>query len=174
MFCARRDAYLDMGGHKAIRASRHDGLALPMAFRRHGYMTDLFDASDIAECRMYDSAGAVWRGFGKNATEGMASPRAIGLWTLLLGGGFVWPWVMGIGAAAGGMELDALAVTLVATAIAAGVLDSAVIAWRCGQTLTAAALRPVGVLLLLAIQWDALVGYLRGRPAVWRGRAYAS
>jgi hypothetical protein len=52
-----RDAYQRAGGHAAIRGSRHDGLMLPRAFRRAGCATDLFDATDLARCRMYRGDG---------------------------------------------------------------------------------------------------------------------
>ncbi|RYD61267.1 MAG: glycosyltransferase, partial [Verrucomicrobiaceae bacterium] len=84
LFVARRDAYFRVEGHSAIRESMHDGIALPRVFRRGGLRTDLFDASDTATCRMYHSAGEVWRGLGKNATEGLASSRLIGPMTVLL------------------------------------------------------------------------------------------
>jgi hypothetical protein len=35
-------------------------------------------------------------------------------------------------------------------------------------------LHPLGIALLLALQWSALLAALRGRPAVWRDRAYSS
>ena len=57
LFMARRKAYLQAGGHAAIRSSLHDGITLPRAFRRKGIRTDLFDAGDLAECRMYRSSG---------------------------------------------------------------------------------------------------------------------
>jgi len=56
LMIARREAYVRAGGHAAIGASMHDGLMLPRAFRRAGIMTGLFDATDLATCRMYDSA----------------------------------------------------------------------------------------------------------------------
>ncbi len=40
---------------------------------------------------MYESARATWNGFAKNATEGMATPRALPVWTVLLGGGVLAP-----------------------------------------------------------------------------------
>lgn len=48
LFAARRDAYETSGGHAALRGSRHDGMTLPRAFRRAGFSTDLFDATDLA------------------------------------------------------------------------------------------------------------------------------
>ena len=174
LFAARREAYFDVGGHAAIRASRHDGIALPMAFRRSGYMTDLFDAGDLARCRMYHSAPEVWHGFAKNATEGMGSPRGIWLWTGLLGSAFVLPWILVIVHLSQAVTLGTYGLTLIILALTASLLNSAVVAWRAGQTLTAAVLRPIGVFLLLTIQWCALTNHLLGRPATWRGRAYAA
>ena len=142
LFVARRTAYRRMGGHAAIRSSRHDGVTLPRAFRRAGYSTDLCDATGVAECRMYRSAGEVWRGFAKNAGEGMASPAAIGPWTLLLAGGQVLPPVL-------------LAVALLAgqTTAAAWAAGACLLAWgtrtllaaRFGQSWLGAALHPAGV-----------------------------
>jgi hypothetical protein len=33
-------------------------------------------------------------------------------------------------------------------------------------------LHPLGVVLTLAIQWSALIGYYRGKSVEWRGRSY--
>ena len=62
LFVADREAYFKAGGHEAIKASTHDGVHLPRAFREAGIMTDLFDATGAATCRMYDGAAATWRG----------------------------------------------------------------------------------------------------------------
>jgi hypothetical protein len=35
-------------------------------------------------------------------------------------------------------------------------------------------LHPLAVLLLVAVQWHALLRKLAGRPAAWKGRVYAS
>ena len=59
LLLARRDAYDRAGGHKAIRETLHDGLRLPRAFRAAGLATDLFDATEVATCRMYRSAREV-------------------------------------------------------------------------------------------------------------------
>jgi hypothetical protein len=87
LFIARRAGYDRAGGHAAIRASLHDGLTLPRAFRRAGLMTGLFDASRLATCRMYSNAAQVWEGLTKNATEGMAKWRALPVWSVILGAG---------------------------------------------------------------------------------------
>jgi hypothetical protein len=73
LFMTYRNAYEAAGGHAAVRTSLHDGVTLPRAFRAAGLMTDMCDTTEVATCRMYRSARAVWDGLGKNATEGRAA-----------------------------------------------------------------------------------------------------
>ena len=173
LFAARRADYFNAGGHALIKHSRHDGVTLPPAFRRAGYATDLFDATDVARCRMYDSAAAVWNGFAKNADEGLGSARGIGVWTLLLGGGFIGPWAFIIAVACGLLPVHVHEAYALMVAAGSGTLASALVAARCRQSWSAALLRPVGIALVLAIQWHALGRRMSGQPATWRGRAYA-
>jgi hypothetical protein len=162
LFIARRAAYAAAGGHAAIRASLHDGLTLPRAFRRAGQMTDLFDATDLASCRMYNSAREVWSGLGKNATEGMAQKGPLVIWTVLLLGGQVLPFIL--------MLIVPSTPALVALVGVVGL--RLLLAARFRQSEVSALLHPLGILGLLAVQWAALVRATRGRPATWRGRTY--
>ena len=91
LFLAKKQEYLQSDGHRAIASSRHDGIKLPRNFRNHGFKTDLFDASDIAKCRMYQSLSQVHRGLLKNATEGIANPKLILPFSILLLGGATIP-----------------------------------------------------------------------------------
>ncbi len=52
LFMADKNEYFLLDGHRSIHASRHDGIQLPRRYRRRAYMTDIFDASDIAVCRI--------------------------------------------------------------------------------------------------------------------------
>ncbi len=162
LFVARRDAYRAMGGHDAIRASLHDGLTLPRAFRRAGFPTGLFDATGLATCRMYGNARDLWDGLGKNAVEGMATARALPVWTVLLGGGHVLPLLLALRAP----RRPAVA------ALGCGLLLRLLLAMRFRQDLLGAMLHPLGVLLLLLRQWTALLDAKAGRPKSWRGRFY--
>ena len=90
---ARAEAYRRAGGHGAVAHYMHDGLQLARLFRRQGLTTDLVDGTRLATCRMYDNPRALWRGFLKNATEGMAKPVALPIWTVLLAGGHLLPWL---------------------------------------------------------------------------------
>lgn len=162
LFVARRDAYRIAGGHAAIRASRHDGLTLPRAFRRAGQGTGLFDATRLARCRMYSSPGLVWEGLTKNATEGMATPAGLPVWTVLLGLGHVVPLPLML-AAPGPAAI---------AAFACGILARLILALRFRQNLVPVLFHPLSVAALLVVQWASLIRAWRGAPSTWRGRAY--
>jgi hypothetical protein len=169
LFIARRNAYENCRGHALIRDSLHDGIQLPRVFRRAGLRTGLFDATDLATCRMYQTNVQTWHGLGKNATEGLAAPGTILPMTTLLLGGQVLPFALLTCA-------PLLTQPALATAAAAAILALiprfiSVTAFR--QPLSGALLHPLGVLALLAIQWHALVRFFLGKPAEWKGRQYA-
>jgi len=174
LFVTRRADYERAGGHAAIRASLHDGVKLPRAYRRAGLVTDIFDATEIASCRMYSRSLDVWRGLSKNATEGIGSAATILPFTILLGGGAVLPPLLaGWGLATGfaGWPPGAVIVTLVATALA--YLPRVCDAIRFRQSLTSALVHPLGVAVFLAIQWVALIRKALGLKTAWRGRSLA-
>jgi hypothetical protein len=96
---------------------------------------------------------------------------ALPVWTTLLGGGHVLPFLLLVPALAAG-SMATIATSVLACAIVYG--TRATLVFRFRQSWLGALLHPVGITLLLILQWSALVGSLRGRPAVWRGRAYSS
>ena len=89
MIAVQRQAYLRAGGHAAVSRTMHDGIMLPRAFRAAGIMTGIFDASRFSSCRMYADRASLIEGLLKNATEGMAKPVVLPVWTVLLGFGQV-------------------------------------------------------------------------------------
>ena len=171
LFLARRDAYDRAGGHAAIRETLHDGIRLPRSFRSAGLATDLFDATGVATCRMYRSAKEVCSGLAKNAVEGLAAPKTIVPATLLLVGGQVMPLVLCILGLASVISPAALALAALALVAAYAPRLAAVSRFR--QSILGALLHPVGIALFLVIQWYALVRWLIGKPAAWKGRGYA-
>jgi hypothetical protein len=171
-FVTRRADYERAGGHAAIRASLHDGVKLPRAYRRAGLTTDIFDATPIASCRMYDRNADVWRGLAKNATEGIGSPATIVPFTILLAGGQILPFVLvacGLLTGCAGWPRWAFPVAVSAAVLAW--LPRFVSAGRFSQSSASVGGHPIAVALFLAIQWTALVGKLLGFQTAWRGRS---
>jgi hypothetical protein len=168
LFIARRDAYEKCGGHAMLRDSLHDGIKLPRVFRRAGEATGLFDATDLAVCRMYHTNAETWRGLGKNATEGLAAPGTIGPMTVLLLGGQVLPFIL-LGLAP---LLSAAACKLALIAAVFSLVPRLIAARRFRQPLLSACLHPIGVSALLAIQWHALGCSVAGKQFEWKGRSY--
>jgi hypothetical protein len=168
-FMTRRGAYNEVGGHGAIRSSRHDGITLPAAYRRAGRSTDLFDATPLLCCRMYHGLRESWNGFAKNATEGLAQPVRLPVFTVLLLGGHVLPPVLSIVLLAAGASTTAVAMAGAATGLVA--LMRGAMAWRFRQSIVGALLHPVGVAMLVGIQWHAAFRRLTGRTFLWKGRS---
>jgi cellulose synthase/poly-beta-1,6-N-acetylglucosamine synthase-like glycosyltransferase len=181
-FLVEREAYFASGGHAAIRTTRHDGLRLAQSFRRAGLRTDIFDLTALASVRMYDSAGAVWLGLAKNATEGIAAPARIVPLSLILVAGQVLPVVLAalwsafyvsslvMGATFDQPRRAALVTLLLALAVIASYLPRLLATRRFQQPMRSALLHPLGVLMLLAIQWYALAKQLVHSPIAWRDR----
>jgi len=169
LFVARKDSYERCGGHAAIRSTMHDGIKLPAAFRKAGFKTDLFDATEVASVRMYAGAREVWAGLSKNATEGMATAKLLPLFTTFLFAGHVLPFVLLPIALAS----HQLAASLIASAaVALSLLPRVLGILRFDQPVSSAVLHPVGVALLLVIQWVALCRKWMGKAPSWRGRSY--
>ncbi len=188
---ARRDDYFACEGHSGIKLTMHDGLRLPRLFREHGFQTDLADITDFATCRMYRSAGQVWNGLAKNATEGIAAPARIVPISILLFLGEIFPallfsllLIFGLPTAlwfeSRGMDIH-VSRPPVLWPLVSLVIAAAICAWlprilatrRFKQDWRSALLHPFGITVLLCLQWYALMRKLAGSPITWRARSYA-
>lgn len=164
------EAYREIGGHGAVRTSLHDGVVLPRRFRQAGHRTDLVAGHALATCRMYRGFAEAWAGFSKNAHEGMATPRALPVWTLLLAGGHVLPWLLlvlslfGVGSA----EATFLAFAAILVSLATRAAITLVTREPAGTIL----LHPLTVLVALAIQWTSLLRRKGAGTPMWKGRSY--
>jgi len=167
---ARRASYLAAGGHSAVRRTLHDGIMLARRMKSAGFAVGVFDAGDIARCRMYAGFRACWRGFSRNAYEALGSPLVLGAMIALNGAFFVLPFVATPWAfAAAGLSPTAV-VWAAAAALAVGLWS--LVAVRFSAPLWIVAATPVAVALLIGLQLHSFVNHCTGRPVVWRARAY--
>jgi cellulose synthase/poly-beta-1,6-N-acetylglucosamine synthase-like glycosyltransferase len=162
LMLVEREAYRLSGGHAAIRSRIHDGIQLARLFRRKGLMTDLVAGERLASCRMYTRLADAWTGFAKNAHEGMATPVALPVWTVLLLGGHVLPFGL----------LPFAPTWPIALAALLSLATRAVVTVAVHENPWSIPLHPVTVLFSLAIQWSVLLRIGGARRAGWKGRLY--
>lgn len=176
LFLAMKPQYMQAGGHRAIAASRHDGIKLPRAFRQAGFKTDIFDATDLAKCRMYTSLRQVQQGLLKNATEGIANPNLIVPFTVLLLGGSVVPvcllaWqTLSCWRNEAWSGLPLVSLILLALATVLGWIPRFLAQRTFRQSLLGALAHPASVLWFVVLQWRALLRSLLRIKTPWRGR----
>jgi Glycosyl transferase family 21 len=159
LMMVERGAYDAAGGHSAIRGVLHDALQLSRRMRAVGHATEMVEGAPLATCRMYGGFAESWRGFIKNAREGMATPVGLPIWTAMLAGAFLWPFAL----LPGGWAFLAIGI---------GFALRAAVTLRVREPWWTVPLHPAAVAVALAIQWAALVRGLLGKPAGWKGRAY--
>jgi len=158
------------GGHASIRESLHDGIRLPRAYRERGLGTDVFDATDMVECRMYASFAETWRGLLKNAVEGFAKQPLLLVMTALIGLSSVVPTVLLVALIWRGGTTD-----LGLEVAVCGVLSylPRLVCCLCfDRAWKVVLLQPAAMLLFLAVQWTAWVRSLLGLSVQWRARTY--
>lgn len=164
---ARKDAYFASGGHEAFKNSMHDGVKMPRCIRRAGFATDLFDGTDIVSCRMYRDLSSTWRGFAKNAYEGLGSVGLLVFVTIVHLLAHVLPFV--IWPLMFSYRVMPIVALLAGVAIAAGLTQRLILAERLRTSIIGAMLHPIGVVMMTLIQWHSLLLHVTGKRT-WRGR----
>ena len=169
----KTDAWQAAGGHGSFKDSMHDGIRLPRAIRASGGHSDLFDATSLCSVRMYRGFGQTWRGFAKNAYEGLGSPiLLVALTGMHLIGHVLPPAVFFWAGWRSEMDLSSKPGTVAGLAALAWIMamvERGILAKRFGQSPLCVVLHPVSVVLMTAIQWWSFVLQLTGKRA-WRGR----
>jgi hypothetical protein len=167
---ANREAYFQTGGHSANPASLHDGLHLARRFKRCGKRVALTDLSALVECRMYHGWRQCWRGFTRNAYQGIGSLPALLAVTFLQGILCLAPFVfLGASLAAPWSPWGGVTLLQVAVLLAVG----AALRRRFRFPGITVALLPLAVAALIAIQWGSWWSTVRKLPTDWKGRRTA-
>lgn len=173
----RRDAYDAIGGHGAVRASVSEDLVLAKRVFEAGHEVALVLAPRQLATRMYDSLGALVRGWRKNIYAGGRESMPLGvvgrlLFPLLL----LFPPLLSL---VPPLALAAALAGLAAPGVAAwaGLACALCLGWwglihrRLGLDAWWAVTFPLGAGVLL---WIVLGAIARGRTVEWRGRTYQS
>jgi hypothetical protein len=121
---------------------------------------------------MYRNASQVWQGLAKNATEGIAAPVRILPISLVLAMGQITPYLLLVSLMLG-RTVKPEVMVFVLVAVASAWLPRVLAAIRFRQDWRGALLHPIGIAVLLAIQWYSLARKLTGGSVSWKTRAYA-
>lgn len=175
LFISRR-AYDATGGHKTFRDSMHDGIRMPREVRRAGLHSDLVNITDVVWCRMYQGAASTWRGFAKNAYEGLSSPALLVTLTVIHLIAYVLPWLV-LGAASlsalgtAGVAWNPTVMWCAGAAIVLSIVHRLLIASWSRTPLWTALTHPLAVLVVIAVQWYSFWLHLSGQRS-WKGRTH--
>ena len=168
------NAYRKSGGHGAIPTSFHDGLQLARKVKLQGGKVHLFDASPLISCRMYYGGKEVWKGFTRNAYEGLGSIGALTTMSLLQFALFLLPYCFLLYWLAGSLfntlHWDAWGWVCVAQ-VGLISLQRFFQAKRFGH-FEAILLHPLSMISLILIQWGSYVKSLQKKKVEWKGRTY--
>jgi len=161
-----RSAYDAIGGFASVHDAVVDDMALCRRAKRLGHRVVFADGHLLARCRMYGSPTEVWEGFSKNIYTGVGGPLGMVVVLGLYFATFLLPWL----ALPASVAAPALLGPAVA-AVAANVLQRALLALRHDHPVSTVVLHPAGIAALLAIainswRWSA-AGTIR-----WAGRTY--
>ncbi|MBN2388748.1 MAG: glycosyltransferase [Anaerolineales bacterium] len=182
----RRQIYVAIGGHAAIRDSIVEDKDLAVLLKRAGYRLVVADGRQVARTRMYTSLPEMWEGWTKNiflglkGSAGMLLLGALGAFLSLmaalvlpvwLASGLAW-WLGGITLFGAGPGAGAL------VAAEAAALWATLIFWRIlvlkdmhlpgGYALTV----PLGAAVFAAMMFASTWKVLSGRGVTWKGRRY--
>lgn len=166
----RADAYQRIKGHDSFKDSMHDGIKMPRRIRATGGRTDLFDGTRSLTCRMYDSWSATWRGFTKNAYEGLGSPVLLAFFTVMHAVGHILPWGYLIAAPVLGVA-EPLPLALAGAAVLMSITQRVLLSAAFRHPLWIALVHPIAVALMTIIQWHSFILSLTNRRS-WRGRTF--
>ncbi len=166
-----RTAYARVGGHRAVRRSVLDDMALARRAKTLGLRVRLADGVGTVRTRMYRTAAEVWRGFSKNAyalagaSPGIAVGFAI-LVTLL----YLLPAIVFVGGfvlEGGGWTWRILPLLLIALMVA----QNGIVARRMRRPLWQPVVHPLAVACFLVILANSVRWHARG-ATMWKGRVY--
>jgi hypothetical protein len=102
----------------------------------------------------------------------MAAPARILPFTILLFCGQILPLLLAISLVVSPASYTGRAQSFILAALAASFLPRLYSVWKYRQPLLSALLHPLGVAILLVLQWYALIRKLAGQQVTWKERAY--
>lgn len=89
----RRNAYLALGGHEAVRGCLNDDIALARLAKQQGYSIRVFANENLLHTRMYADLHSAWHGWIRNFMGSLQAWRTLALVCCSTIGLFIVPWL---------------------------------------------------------------------------------
>ncbi|MFQ6013538.1 MAG: hypothetical protein ACE5LS_07845, partial [Thermoplasmata archaeon] len=158
----------------AVRDRVDEDYRLSLRVKEEGRRLCMADSRRLLRVRMYDSLGAIWQGFTKNAFPGLdfrLGRVALNAAALFLG--MILPFIF-LGAGLVLLVLEGPALLLFAGAgVAALIWVRVALAYAfMGVPVAYALLAPVATVIVMGILVDSARRYLREGGVPWKGRVY--
>ncbi len=168
----RREAYLNIGGHRSVCSNIVEDVWLCKVVKRAGGRVAAFNGIDAVSCRMYRGFGDVWSGFSKNLFAGLGN-SAVTLFSLMLFVVLLYlaPWGFLAASLLRG-ELSPAGFWLPAAQVAVAIVSRMLISARFRQPVWPGLLHPFSQALLLLIALNSFRQTTFGGGPVWKGRNY--
>ncbi|PSQ81050.1 MAG: glycosyl transferase family 2, partial [Bacteroidetes bacterium QS_1_63_11] len=150
------DVYHTQEPHEAVKDAVLEDVAIGRHLKQEGIPPTLLDVQDLVAVHMYDSFGAAWRGFRKNAylLLGGTLPQF-----MLMYSGFILCWLIA---------------PLLSLWFLASLYGLKIVTDRAsGMPALVSLLAPVSYLLALVLQLDSAIHHWRGQVR-WKGRSVPS
>jgi chlorobactene glucosyltransferase len=166
----RREAYLKVGGYKAVRHHAVDDLALGRRIKARGLRWCLVDGGQRIRCRMYHNFSQVYQGLSKNlfATFEYRIPQFLFVWLWL---GFVfWGPLVILTLGLAGVQFPPYSLILAVIAVGMALFLWGITYWRFAFPQYLTLLYPITILLSVIIAFNSMVVTLTNR-ATWKERA---
>jgi chlorobactene glucosyltransferase len=163
----RRADYQVTGGHQLVFDQVFEDTCLARSWRASGRRGICLDGQDLVRVRMYDSLGAIWRGFQKNFYP--AFSRAYSFW-LFIGFHvvcFLLPFAILPMFAAGNLDLWPLGAAALCV-----LLIRLIQAWRFRYPYWSILVHPLAEIMLIAIGLSSWWKCHWGQGVEWKGRVY--
>ena len=155
----KREAYINSGGHQAVKAEVLDDLELARKLVRSGFKGGVVDGSRVALCRMYSSAKELIEGYTKSQWRAFANPLGAALAIVFLFLTSIAPLILGLSGEIYGWYAYFV---IVASRLLVG--------FKTGSVLSSASLHPLSAGVWIYLIVNSWIQKSRG-ALTWRGRS---
>lgn len=156
----RREAYEFIGGHMTVATSVIEDVALARVAKRHRMKAAILRAENFGRVRMYESFGAIWRGFEKNSFRFLMVNPQTGA-QVVAASIFLTAWLPLVWYLTKSNLFFAASVVAVTPSILLAPWYSTFIGMLCA---------PLGIYLFQLIALNAMVSTSLGKKVLWKAR----